>query len=135
MLLWNAGMQKLITASPTLAGRPEFRRIMTLKGLDVMATRLWFDKRVETRFPSNVLSGFEESTGGTFFNLNQLQAGPPDSFMHFWGTRPASSDHATCSMSHVAHGGTVWASCFPVSQQGQLDDLMSASAASISGIA
>ena len=91
MLLWNAGMQKLITASPTLAGRPEFRRIMTLKGLDVMATRLWFDKRVETRFPSNVLSGFEESTGGTFFNLNQLQAGPPDSFMQFWGTRPASS--------------------------------------------
>ncbi|KAK9868775.1 hypothetical protein WJX84_001572 [Apatococcus fuscideae] len=67
------GMQKLIGASPTLAARPEFRRIMTLQGLDVMATRLWFDRRVETRFPSNVLSGFEETTGGTFFNLNQLQ--------------------------------------------------------------
>ena len=68
-------MQKLISASPTLAAQPEFRRIMTLQGLDVMATRLWFDKRVETRFPSNVLSGFEETTGGTFFNLNQLQVG------------------------------------------------------------
>ena len=69
-------MQKLISACPTLAARPEFRRIMTLQGLDVMATRPWFDKRVETQFPSNVLSGFEETTGGTFFNLNQLQVGP-----------------------------------------------------------
>jgi hypothetical protein len=25
------------------------------------------------RFPANVLSGFEPSAGGTFFNLNQLQ--------------------------------------------------------------
>ena len=26
------------------------------------------------QFPANVLSGFEERTGGTWFNLNDLQA-------------------------------------------------------------
>lgn len=37
--------------------------------------RLWFDKVVDTRYPANVLSGFEATAGATFFNLNQLQVG------------------------------------------------------------
>jgi hypothetical protein len=32
-------MQKLVAATPALADRPEFQRIMNLKGLDVIATR------------------------------------------------------------------------------------------------
>mgnify|MGYP006973291329 CR=1 FL=1 len=35
--------------------------------------RLWFDRRVPTRFPANVLAGFEQDTGATFFDLNYLQ--------------------------------------------------------------
>jgi len=46
---------------------------MNLRALDVIATRLWFDRVVDTRYPANVLSGFEKTAGATFFNLNQLQ--------------------------------------------------------------
>jgi hypothetical protein len=66
-------MQKLLQSSQVLASKPELRSVMNLQGIDVIATRLWFDRRVEMRFPANVLSGFDDSYGGTFFDLNQLQ--------------------------------------------------------------
>lgn len=68
-------MQKLVQACRMLADRQEFRNVMNLRSIDVIATRLWFDKLVDTRYPANVLSGFETSAGATFFNLNQLQVG------------------------------------------------------------
>ena len=43
------GMQKLVTACPTLAAASEFRAVMNLKSLDVIATRLWLDRKVNTR--------------------------------------------------------------------------------------
>jgi hypothetical protein len=55
--------------------QPDFRSIMELRSLDVVATRIWFDRRVATRYPANVLSGFEPTAGATFFNLNDLQVG------------------------------------------------------------
>ncbi len=69
----NTGMQKIVSNSPTLGSRPEFNSIMNLEATDVIATRMWFDKKVNTRFSANVLAGFEENCGGTFFNLNELQ--------------------------------------------------------------
>ena len=67
-------MQKLVSACPVLASRDEFRKISNLHSIDCIATRLWFDRRVSTQFPANVLGkGFEDATGGTFFNLNDLQ--------------------------------------------------------------
>lgn len=78
----RAGMQKLVSTCPVLASREEFRRISNLHSIDCIATRLWFDCRISTQFPANVLGkGFEEATGGTFFNLNDLQAGVP---LHLW---------------------------------------------------
>lgn len=73
--LWGlrAGMQKLVGSCAALGTRPEFARIANLHSIDCIATRLWFDRRVTTQFPANVLSGFEECTGGTWFNLNDLQ--------------------------------------------------------------
>ncbi|GLI65776.1 hypothetical protein VaNZ11_009387 [Volvox africanus] len=68
-----SGMQKLVSANPALAKQPDFRSIMELRSLDVIATRIWFDRRVATRYPANVLSGFETTAGATFFNLNDLQ--------------------------------------------------------------
>lgn len=68
-----SGMKQLITNCPALGTRPEFRGIMNLKGLDVIATRLWLDQRLPTKFPANVLAGFESDVGGTFFNLTELQ--------------------------------------------------------------
>jgi hypothetical protein len=66
-------MQKLVASCPALAARPEFARVANLQAIDCIAARLWFDRRVATQFPANVLSGFLERTGGTFFNLNDLQ--------------------------------------------------------------
>lgn len=34
-----------------------------------------FDRLVKTKYPANVLSGFEATAGATFFNLNDLQVG------------------------------------------------------------
>eukprot|EP00878_Enallax_costatus_P019916 GHUV01021029.1.p1 GENE.GHUV01021029.1~~GHUV01021029.1.p1 ORF type:complete len:497 (+),score=100.84 GHUV01021029.1:173-1663(+) len=67
------GMQKLVQQCRMLGDRQEFRNVMNLRAIDVIATRLWFDKVVNTRYPANVLSGFEATAGATFFNLNQLQ--------------------------------------------------------------
>ncbi|WIA34177.1 hypothetical protein OEZ86_012535 [Tetradesmus obliquus] len=67
------GMQKLVQQCRLLGDRQEFRKVMNLRSIDVIATRLWFDKLVPTRYPANVLSGFETTAGATFFNLNDLQ--------------------------------------------------------------
>ena len=69
------GMQTLVMGNPeTLGTRDEFSRTMALKTIDCVSVRLWFDSPRRTRFPANVLSGFDgEATGGTFFNLNQIQ--------------------------------------------------------------
>jgi hypothetical protein len=66
-------MQRLVSSCTALAAREEFRRIGNLRSIDCVATRLWFDRHVPTQFPANVLSGFEECTGATWFNLNDLQ--------------------------------------------------------------
>lgn len=67
-------MQRLLAATPALAARDDFRRIASLRAIDVIATRLWLDRRVATQFPANVLAGFEGDVGSTYFNLNDLQA-------------------------------------------------------------
>lgn len=67
------GLKKLVSANPELAAVPELRRAMALRSIDCVATRVWFDRKVETRFPANVLAGFERSAGATYFMLDQLQ--------------------------------------------------------------
>ncbi|KAG0565591.1 hypothetical protein KC19_8G201900 [Ceratodon purpureus] len=66
-------MQRIVASSPALAGRPEFATISNLGTVDVLATRLWLDRRVPLKNPSNVLAGFEPTTGATVFDLNALQ--------------------------------------------------------------
>jgi hypothetical protein len=48
-----------VTSSPLLAARPELRAAMNLRTIDVIAARLWFDRKVDCRYPANVLAGFE----------------------------------------------------------------------------
>ncbi|MEP0873019.1 FAD-dependent oxidoreductase [Trichocoleus desertorum AS-A10] len=66
------GMQKIVSGSPTLRNRREFRDLMNLSAIDVMATRLWFDRKIEIPRPSNACFGFQATTGWTFFDLNAL---------------------------------------------------------------
>jgi hypothetical protein len=65
--------QRIVASSPALAGRPEFATISNLGTVDVLATRLWLDRRVPLKNPSNVLAGFEPTSGATVFDLNALQ--------------------------------------------------------------
>jgi uncharacterized protein with NAD-binding domain and iron-sulfur cluster len=67
-----SGMQKIVSNSPALRSRPEFRNLMNLGAIDVLATRLWFDRPVAIPHPSNACFGFDTTTGWTFFDLNAL---------------------------------------------------------------
>lgn len=66
------GMQKIVGSSATLHQSPEFSNLMNLNAIDVLATRLWFDRKVSVPLPSNACFGFDATTGWTFFDLNAL---------------------------------------------------------------
>lgn len=50
--------------------------IRNLSTVDVAAVRLWLDRRVQPKTPSNVMAGFDQGVGATFFDLNALQVCP-----------------------------------------------------------
>ncbi|MBW4681982.1 MAG: FAD-dependent oxidoreductase [Microcoleus vaginatus WJT46-NPBG5] len=66
------GMKKIVAGSRTLQSRPEFQNLSNLNGIDVLATRLWFDRKINIPRPSNACFGFDTTTGWTFFDLNAL---------------------------------------------------------------
>jgi uncharacterized protein with NAD-binding domain and iron-sulfur cluster len=67
-----SGMKKIVSNSESLQSREEFRNLKNLNAIDVLATRLWFDRKVNIPLPSNACFGFDETTGWTFFDLNAL---------------------------------------------------------------
>ena len=77
------GMESVVRASPDLSRLPTFSKAASLRGIDVISTRIWFDEVVETRTPANVFARFEElrGSGGTFFMLDQLQGNTEE----LWG--------------------------------------------------
>ncbi|MBD2136720.1 FAD-dependent oxidoreductase [Anabaena sp. FACHB-1237] len=66
------GMKKIVANSPTLQRHPQFRNLHNLGAIDVLATRLWFDRKIHIPRPSNACFGFDDATGWTFFDLNAL---------------------------------------------------------------
>jgi uncharacterized protein with NAD-binding domain and iron-sulfur cluster len=66
------GMKKIVAQSDGLRNRPEFRDLANLNGIDVLAARLWFDRKIDIPLPSNACFGFHQTTGWTFFDLNAL---------------------------------------------------------------
>ncbi|WP_017653583.1 hydroxysqualene dehydroxylase [Fortiea contorta] len=66
------GMKKIVSISPNLQSRQEFRNLQNLGAIDVLATRLWFDRKINIPRPSNACFGFDATTGWTFFDLNAL---------------------------------------------------------------
>ena len=66
------GMQNIVRGSATLQQHPQFRDMMNLGAVDILATRLWFDRKVPVPQPSNACFGFHPTTGSTFFDLNAL---------------------------------------------------------------
>ncbi|MEL6439657.1 MAG: FAD-dependent oxidoreductase [Cyanobacteria bacterium J06621_8] len=66
------GLKKIVAGSQTLNNYPQFCNLSNLKGIDVLATRLWFDRKIKIPLPSNACFGFDATTGWTFFDLNDL---------------------------------------------------------------
>ena len=66
------GLKKLVASSRTLKQFRPFLDLQNLGAIDVMAVRLWFDRRVDLPRPSNACFGFDPTTGWTFFDLNAL---------------------------------------------------------------
>ncbi len=66
------GMKKIVSSSTLLQKRQEFRNLSNLGAIDVLATRLWFDRKIDIPRPSNACFGFDATTGWTFFDLNAL---------------------------------------------------------------
>lgn len=94
------GMESVVKSSPELAKIPTFSKAASLKGIDVISTRIWFDRVVPTRTPANVFSRFEElrGAGGTFFMLDQLQGNTPS----LWGESEDLTDESKPRGSVVA---------------------------------
>lgn len=67
-----SGLQAIVRGCSTLAARRDFRNVSNLSSIDVMAVRLYFDRKIRIEFDSNACFGFDESTGWTYFNLNAL---------------------------------------------------------------
>jgi uncharacterized protein with NAD-binding domain and iron-sulfur cluster len=68
-----SGLKKIVSQSASLNRYAEFRNLSNLGGIDVLATRLWFDQKINIPLPSNACFGFDATTGWTFFDLNSLQ--------------------------------------------------------------
>lgn len=66
------GLKKIVTTAPALCNRSEFRNVRNLGAIDVLATRLWLDRKIDIPLPSNACFGFHPTTGWTFFDLNAL---------------------------------------------------------------
>ena len=66
------GMKKIVAGSRTLQARGKFRDLSNLGAIDVLAVRLWCDRKVQIPLPSNACFGFHPTTGWTFFDLNTL---------------------------------------------------------------
>lgn len=67
-----SGMKKILAGSQALQSRQEFTNINNLGGVDVLGTRLWFDRKIPIPRASNACFGFDATTGWTFFDLNAL---------------------------------------------------------------
>jgi uncharacterized protein with NAD-binding domain and iron-sulfur cluster len=66
------GFKKIVANSAVLRRQQAFRDVQNLGAVDVVATRLWFDRKVAVPLPSNACFGFHPTTGWTFFDLNAL---------------------------------------------------------------
>ncbi|KAI4375816.1 hypothetical protein MLD38_013640 [Melastoma candidum] len=68
-----SSLQSIIRTSAALRTRDEFLRVLNLAGVDALSVKLAFDRKVALPNACNACSGFDDSFGWTFFDLNVLQ--------------------------------------------------------------
>lgn len=67
-----SALNAMVRYSPELAKLVDFRKFANLRGTSVLATRLFLDREVNTRYTANACWGFEKGVGMTFFNIKDL---------------------------------------------------------------
>ncbi|XP_024167836.1 uncharacterized protein LOC112174324 isoform X2 [Rosa chinensis] len=72
-------LQKLIENSAVLCTREEFVKVSNLATIDVLCVKLWIDRKVSIPNASNACSGFDDSFGWSFFDLNVIHDDHKDS--------------------------------------------------------
>jgi len=70
--LGGAALSAMVRNSPELAQYSEFRRFANLRGTSVLATRLYLDTVLDTKYSANACWGFDEGVGMTFFDITKL---------------------------------------------------------------
>jgi len=70
----GAALNAMVRASSTLAQHAEWRRYANLRGLSVLATRLFLDVDVPTEYTANACWGFDGGVGMTVFDIKALHA-------------------------------------------------------------
>ena len=88
LALGSKGLKNVLAGSPEVARvSPELTRAASMQSIDVMACRIWLDKKIPTRSPANVFAKFEQlrGAGGTFFMLDQLQGTDKAGEDMLWG--------------------------------------------------
>lgn len=69
-----AALNSLVRGSRSLSQHAEWRRFANLRGLSVLATRLFLDCEVPTAHTANACWGFDEGVGMTWFDIKKLHA-------------------------------------------------------------
>ena len=88
LALGSKGLKNVLAGSPEVARESsELTRAASMQSIDVIACRLWLDKKVATRSPANVFAKFDQlrGAGGTFFMLDQLQGTDKKGEDMLWG--------------------------------------------------
>ncbi|KAL6882636.1 hypothetical protein ACP4OV_011326 [Aristida adscensionis] len=65
-------LQSIVKSSPFLRSGQEFANLLHLSTADVVSVKLWFDKKITIPRDANVCSGFDGSSGWTFFDLTSI---------------------------------------------------------------
>ena len=76
MAVGISGAKAIVRGCPDLAARPEFSSFFLLRGVDVVAVRLWLPRKLNLPYASNVVGGGVtdrlRDVGWTFYHLNEL---------------------------------------------------------------
>lgn len=68
----GAALNRFVTCSPELAKHSDFRKFAYLRGLGVLATRLYLDTALDTPYSANACWGFDDGVGMTMFDITKL---------------------------------------------------------------
>ena len=110
LALGSKGLKNVLAGSPDVASESsELTKAASMQSIDVIACRLWLDKKVPTRSPANVFAKFDElrGAGGTFFMLDQLQGTDKAGEDMLWGKKETTGSDETVVEEEEKRGSVV----------------------------